>query len=149
MGPAQHQSHRAERWDRYKPRSVRGASSENGEISSVQDMQMKIQRLRGLDFHLPFTTRQEGQGLSDLDLQCIIHHTLADWRSPSPARNVRKPRRCRRIGMTKVVVEARDPHDSPGVEAARQRLLEDFAGTVFQDRVGDDHPVRGRTGRPK
>jgi hypothetical protein len=52
----------------------------------------------------------------------------------------------RRISLTKGVVEARDPHDSPEVDAIRQKLLEDYAGSVFQDRTGGNPPIRGPHG---
>ncbi len=44
------------------------------------------------------------------------------------------------------MVEARDPYDSPDVDAIRQKLLEDYAGSVFQDRTGGNTPIRGPHG---
>ncbi len=38
--------------------------------------------------------------------------------------------------MVKGAIEARDPYETPAVEKARKRLLEEFTGTVFQTRVG-------------
>ncbi len=56
------------------------------------------------------------------------------------------PPRIKRVSVIKGVLEARDPHDSQGVEAIRQQLLEDFAGTVFQDRTGGNPPIRSPHG---
>ncbi len=47
----------------------------------------------------------------------------------------------KKVGPNQRVVEARDPHDSPEVDAIRQKLLEDYAGSVYQDRTGGNpHP---------
>ncbi len=82
----------------------------------------------------------EGQGLNDEDLENVVNHVKRDWKHPEP------PPRIKIVSVIKGVLEARDPHDSPGVEAMRQQLLEDFAGTVFQDRTGGDPPIRGPHG---
>ncbi len=42
--------------------------------------------------------------------------------------------------------EAREPHDSPGVESMRQKLLKDFSGTVFLDRTGENLSSPGQHG---
>ncbi len=71
--------------------------------------------------HLPFSVYTEGQGLNDEDLGYVVNHVKGDWNHP-----VSRPR-IRRVSVIKGVLETRDPHDSPGVEAMRQKLLEDFA----------------------
>ncbi len=82
----------------------------------------------------------EGQGLNDEDLGYVVNHVKGDWKHPVP------PPRIKRVSVIKGVLEARYPHDSPEVEALRQKLLEDFAGTVFQDRTGGNPPIRGPHG---
>ena len=48
--------------------------------------------------------------------------------------------------MVKGAIEARDPYETPAVEKARKRLLEGYAGSVFQTRVEGDHLIRGPHG---
>ncbi len=48
--------------------------------------------------------------------------------------------------MVKGAIEARDTYETPAVEKARKRLLEEFTGSVFQSRVGGDHKIRGPHG---
>jgi hypothetical protein len=51
-----------------------------------------------------------------------------------------------RIALTKGVVETRDHHDSPEVDAIRQKLLEYYAGSVIKDQTGGNPPIRGPHG---
>ncbi len=51
--------------------------------------------------------------------------------------------------MFKGAIEARDPYETPAVDKARKRLLEEFAASVFQTRVGGDHKIRGPHGEVK
>jgi hypothetical protein len=95
----------------------------------------RIQRLRSLNLHLPGRTHQEGQSLSEKELEYID-----DRIRQKGGKSVRK------IGMVKGAIEARDPYETPAVEKARKRLLEGYAGSVFQTRVGGDHPIRGPHG---
>ncbi len=44
------------------------------------------------------------------------------------------------MALTKGVVEARDPHDSPEVDAIRQKLLEDYAGRLFSKIEQEETP---------
>jgi len=50
------------------------------------------------------------------------------------------------VRFVKGVVEARDPIVTPGVEERRQRLLAEFADTVFSGKMTGDPPVRGPHG---
>ncbi len=102
--------------------------------------QTQILRLQALNLHLPFSVYTEGQGLHDEDLRHVVNHVKGDWKHPEP------PPRIKRVSVIKEVLEARGPHDSPGVETMRQKLLEDFAGTVFQDRTGGNPSIRGPHG---
>ena len=121
-------------------RQVQETTEEEKEFLHFQEKQKQIQRLRALNLHLPFSVYTEGQGLSDEDLGYVVNHVKGDWKHPVP------PPRTKRVSVIKGVLEARDPHDSPGVESMRQKLLEDFAGTVFQDRTGGNPPIRGPHG---
>ncbi len=53
--------------------------------------------------------------------------------------------------MVKGAIEARDPYETPAVEKARKRHLEEFTGTVFQTRVGGGVTIKfgARTERRK
>jgi hypothetical protein len=107
-------------------------------LPDFKEKHKQIQRLRALNLHLPFSVYTEGQGLNDEDLGFVVHHVKGDCKHPVPTPRTRK------ISVIKGVLEA--SHDSPGVEAIRQKLLEDFAGTVFQDRTGGNPPIRGPHG---
>jgi hypothetical protein len=109
-------------------RQVQDTTEEEKEFLRFQEKQTQIQRLRALNLHLPFSVYTEGQGLDDEDLEHVVNHVKGDWKHPEP------PPRIKRVSVIKGVLEARDPHDSPGVEAMRQQLLEDFEGTV--SRIG-------------
>jgi hypothetical protein len=50
------------------------------------------------------------------------------------------------VRFVKGVVEARDPITDPDVEERRQRLLSEFAETVFSGKITGDPPVRGPHG---
>jgi hypothetical protein len=121
--------------DRYKTPPKKRRNS-----CKFQEKQTHIQRLRALNLHLPFSVYTEGQGLNDEDLGHVVNHVKGDWKHPEP------PHRIKRASFIKGVLEARDPHDSPGVETTRQQLLEEFAGTVFQDRTGGNPPIWGPHG---
>ncbi len=107
------------------------------EPSSVKlyEREKKIQRLRSLDLHLPGELHEQGQSLSDEELSEIDKRTPHRWKYQT-----------RKIGMVKGAIEARDPYETPAVEKARKRLLKEFAGSVFQTRVGGDHKIRGPHG---
>ena len=47
------------------------------------------------------------------------------------------------VRFVKGVVEARDPLERPDVEERRQRLLSEFADTVFSGKITGDPPIRG------
>jgi len=97
----------------------------------------RIQRLRSLNLHLPGRTHQEGQSLSEKELEYID-----DRIRQKGGKSVRK------IGMVKGAIEARDPYETPAVEVEKiwKRLLKGYAGSVFQTRVGGDHPIKGPHG---
>ncbi len=115
-------------------------TDEEKQFLYFQEKQKQIQRLRALNLHLPSLVYSEGQGLNDEEFGYVVNHVKGDWKHPVP------PPRTKRVSVIKGVLEARDPHDSPGVEAMRQKLLEDFEGTVFQDRTGGNPPIRGLHG---
>ncbi len=48
--------------------------------------------------------------------------------------------------MVKGAIEARDPYETPAVDKARKRLLEEVPGSFFQTRLGGDHKIRGTHG---
>ncbi len=70
----------------------------------------------------------------------MVNHVKGDWKHPEPTPRIK------RVSVIKGALEARYLHDSPGVETMRQKLLEDFAGTVFQDLTGGNPPILGPHG---
>ncbi len=89
-------------------RQVQETTEEGKEFLHFQEKQKQIQRLRALNLHLPFSVYTEGQGLNDEDLGYVVNHVKGDWKHPVP------PPRINRVSVIKGVLEARDPHDSPG-----------------------------------
>ncbi len=78
--------------------------------------------------------------MGEEELACVLRH-LKGNNNTKMASHYHQ-----RVALTKGVVEARDPHDSPDVDAIRQKLLEGYAGSVFQDRTGGNPPIRGPHG---
>ncbi len=78
----------------------------------------------------------EVQGLINEYLGYVIYHDNRDWKHPVP------PPRIKRVSFIKGVLEAKEPQDSSWVEAMRQKLLEYFACTVFQDQTGVNLPIQ-------
>jgi hypothetical protein len=95
--------------------------TENPEEIASREMQRQINRLRVLDLHLPKTVHAKGQGLGEEELACVVRH-LKGCNNTKISSYYH-----RRVALTKGLVEARDPHDSPEVDAIRQKLLEDYA----------------------
>ena len=143
IGPASIRSHRAHSWKKFMTRKPDSRDTEDPEEIASREMQRQINRLRVLDLHLPNTVHAEGQGLEEEELACVVRH-LKDTHHPK-----NPPHFHRRVALTKGVVEARDPHDSPEVDAIRQKLLEDYAGSVFQDRTGGNPQFDDHMGRRK
>ena len=140
IGPASIRSQRAHSWKKFMRRKPDSRDTEDPEEIASREMQKQINKLRVLDLHLPNTVHAEGQGLGEEELACVVRH-LKDTHHPKIPSHFH-----RRVALTKGVVEARDPHDSPEVDAIRQKLLEDYAGSVFQDRTGGNPPIRGPHG---
>jgi hypothetical protein len=89
------------------------------------EREKKLQQLRSLNLDLPGELHEQRQSLSDEELSEIDKRTPHRWKAQT-----------RKIGMVKGAFEARDPYETPAVEKARKRLLEEFTGSVFQNRVG-------------
>ncbi len=89
------------------------------------EREKKLQRLRSMDLHLPGEWIEQGKSLSDDELSEIDKRTPHRWKPQT-----------RKIGMVKVAIKARDPYENPALKKARKRLLKEFAGSVFQTRVG-------------
>ncbi len=90
-----------------------------------------------LELRLPNIVHAVGQGLGEEELACVVRHLKSNDNTLTSSFYHR------RIALIKGVVEARDSHDSLEEDAIRQKLLEDYAGSVFQDRTGGNPPIRG------
>ena len=51
--------------------------------------------------------------------------------------------------FVKNAIEARDPDDSPHVQELREKVLQEFAETVFCGKISGDPPIRGPSGKQK
>ena len=120
----------------------RGKHPQEQEIQAELETIARIQRIRALDIHLPGEGRTQGDGMQDEDLLEIANRVDLWDHQPREER----PNMKRVIRFVKGAIEAIDPHESDQVEAARSRLLKEFEGKVFKDRVGGDHPIRGPHG---
>jgi hypothetical protein len=101
-------------------RQAQDHTDEEKDFLHFKEKQKQIQRLRALNLHLPFSVYTEGQGLSDEYSGFVVNNVKGDWKYPVP------PPRTQNISVIKGVLEARDPHESLGVEAIRQNFFENF-----------------------
>ncbi len=143
IGPASIRSQRAHSWKKFMRRKPDSRDTKDPELVASREMQRQINRLCVLNLHLPNTVHADGQGLGEEELAYVVRHLKGNNNTKISSHYHR------RIALTKGVVEARDPHDSPEVDAIRQKLLEDYSGSVFQDRTGGNPPFEDHMGKRK
>ncbi len=83
-----------------------------------------------LDLHLPNTVHAEGQELGEEELACGVRLLKGKSNSKIPSHFHR------RVTLTKGVVEARDPHDSPEVDLFGRscwRIMREVCSKIEQE----------------